>query len=162
MNTETVVAVCAIVIALASLGVSVWQAHVTRQHNRHSVRPVLQLHRGIHDGARSGIKLVNVGLGPAVVVSTRVTIDGEFVGRWDKASADRVRAGLPVHLNAVTFGQVEVLQTGYDEYLLSLPAYDPLVHDPIEDIFSRRLGIAIDYESLYGGEGFRTVLTAVH
>jgi hypothetical protein len=162
MSAETVVAICAVVIALASLGVSVWQAHVTRQHNRHSVRPVLQLHRGVHEGARSGIKLVNVGLGPAVVVSTRVTLDGEVVGSWDKTSADVVRTGLPAHLNAVTFGQVEVLAPGYDEYLLSLPTYDPLVHAPIEDIFSWRLGIAINYESLYGGEDFEVVLDAAH
>lgn len=160
MNTETVVTVCAIVIALASLGVSVWQAHVARQHNRHSVRPVLQLQRESYEGARSGIRLLNVGLGPAVVVSTRVTLDGEVVGRWNKACADRVRNGLSGHLNAVTFGQADVLQTGYDEYLLSLPSYDPRLHTDIASIFSRRLSIVIDYESLYGGEGFRVVLEA--
>ncbi|UDM03326.1 hypothetical protein [Streptomyces longhuiensis] len=91
-----------------------------------------------------------------------MTLDGEVVGRWNKACADRVRNGLSEHLNAVTFGQADVLQTGYDEYLLSLPSYDPRLHTDIAGIFSRRLGIVIDYESLYGGEGFRVVLEAAH
>ncbi|WNO76769.1 hypothetical protein [Streptomyces sp. AM8-1-1] len=158
MSAEIVVATCAVVIALASLGVAVWQAHTTREHNRRSVRPVLQLHRGTHEGALSGIRLTNAGLGPALVVSTHVTLDGELIGRWDKTCADRVRADLPTHLNAVTFGEGEVLPIGYSEYLLSLPAYDPHLHASIADILSRRLAIAIHYESLYGGEGFRVAL----
>ncbi|MFE5864193.1 hypothetical protein ACFQ77_27135 [Streptomyces virginiae] len=157
MGAEVVVAICAVLIAVASLSVSVWQAHVMRQHNRHSVRPVLKLHRGIHHGARSGIRLINAGLGPAVIVSSSVSVDGVVVGSWDKACADRVRAGLPAHLNAVTFGGDEVIATEYSEYLLSLPHYDVRTHASIEDLLSRRLAIAIDYESLYGGEGFRVV-----
>lgn len=46
MDAETVVAVCAVVIAVASLAVSFYEARAARQHNRHSVRPLLQLHRG--------------------------------------------------------------------------------------------------------------------
>lgn len=160
MSAETVVAICAVVIAVASLVVSVWQAFVTRQHNRHSVRPVLQLHRGIHEGARSGIRLINAGLGPAVIVRTSVSLDGEVIGRWDKPCADRVRAGLPAHLNAVTFGREEVLAIGYNEYLLSLPHYDARAHAAIKDVLTSRLAITIDYESLYGGEGFRVALSA--
>ncbi|WP_234319439.1 hypothetical protein [Streptomyces sp. NRRL S-237] len=157
MKAETIVAICAVVIAVASLGVSVWQAHLARQHNRHSVRPVLQLHRGIHHGAHSGIRLINVGPGPAVIVSSSVSVDGEAIGSWDKACADRVRAGLPAHLNAVTFGGEEVIATEYSEYLLSLPHYDAHSHAPIERLLRHRLSITIDYESLYGGEGFRVV-----
>ncbi|MET8213849.1 hypothetical protein ABZT51_50085 [Streptomyces sp. NPDC005373] len=69
-----------------------------------------------------------------------------------------MRNGLSEHLNAATFGQGDVLQIGYDEYLLSLPSYDPRLHTDIAGIFSHRLSIVIDYESLYGGEGFRVVL----
>lgn len=154
MSADTVVAVSAVVIAVASLGVSLWQARSTRQHNPHSVRPVLQLHLGIHDGARSGIRLINVGLGPAVVVRTLVRLDGEVIGRWDRASADTIRTGLTTHLNAVTFGENEVLAAGYSEYLLSLPTYDASTHELIKDLLDRRLAVTIHYESLYGGEGF--------
>jgi hypothetical protein len=43
MNAAIVVAICATVIAVASLAVSVYQARATRLHNRHSVRPILEL-----------------------------------------------------------------------------------------------------------------------
>ncbi len=53
MNPNTVTAICAILIAVASLGVSIFQARAMRQHNRQSVRPVLQLHRAWPTGGRA-------------------------------------------------------------------------------------------------------------
>ena len=43
MNTEVVVALCSVVVVMIALAVGVWQAAVTRAHNRKSVQPVLQL-----------------------------------------------------------------------------------------------------------------------
>jgi hypothetical protein len=43
MNASTVVAVCATVIAVVSLVVSVYEVAATRRHNRLSVRPLLEL-----------------------------------------------------------------------------------------------------------------------
>ena len=43
MNANTIVAVCAVVIAAAALVVSVSEARATRKHNRYSVRPILKL-----------------------------------------------------------------------------------------------------------------------
>lgn len=43
MQTSDVVAVSSIVIAVLALAASVYQSVLVRQHNRQSVRPVLQL-----------------------------------------------------------------------------------------------------------------------
>ncbi|GLF94756.1 hypothetical protein [Streptomyces yaizuensis] len=43
------------------------------------------------------------------------------------------------------------------EFLLSLPHYDAHVHASVERLLRHRLSVTIDYESLYGGEGFRVV-----
>lgn len=43
MSADAITAVCVVVIAVASLIVTVYQTHATRRHNRHSVRPMLQL-----------------------------------------------------------------------------------------------------------------------
>nr|WP_107908977.1 hypothetical protein [Streptomyces chartreusis] len=102
MDSETVVAACAVVIAVASLAVSVYEARATRQHNRYSVRPIFQLQRGMSKGQKAGIKLINSGLGPAVVVSSTLTVDGHVIGAWNKVGADRARAGLVVRPYAVT------------------------------------------------------------
>jgi hypothetical protein len=52
MDASTVVAICATVIAVASLAVSVYQARATRRHNQLSVRPLLELLR-----CRLGVEL---------------------------------------------------------------------------------------------------------
>ncbi|MFF3907845.1 hypothetical protein ACFYZJ_18035 [Streptomyces sp. NPDC001848] len=158
MNADTITAICAVVIAVASLVVSVYQTHAMRQHNRHSVRPILQLHRGWPTGGRAGIRLINSGLGPAVIVESTLTVDGEVIGAWDRLSADRVRDRLSVRPSAVTFSQGEVIAIDYEQYLLSVASYDPQNHAEVKDLINRRLTLEIRYESLYGGEDYTVVL----
>ncbi len=43
MSADSITATCAVVIAVASLIVTVYQKHATRRHNRHSVHPMLRL-----------------------------------------------------------------------------------------------------------------------
>ncbi|MEU4212294.1 hypothetical protein AB0F13_20230 [Streptomyces sp. NPDC026206] len=158
MDAETVVAICAVVIAVASLVVSVYEARAMRQHNRNSVRPILQLHRGFPPGGRAGLRLINSGLGPAVVVGTTLTVDGEAIGSWNEPDVDSLRERLAVRPSAVTFNDREVVANGYEQYLLSVTGYDPQSHAELEDLINRRLTLEIRYESLYGGEGYRVVL----
>jgi hypothetical protein len=54
VRAETVVAICALVIAVASLAATVQQARATRLHHRHSVRPLLQVRVGSYDPDRPG------------------------------------------------------------------------------------------------------------
>lgn len=161
MNAETVTAICAVVIAVASLVVSVYQTRAMRQHNRHSVRPILQLHRGWPAGGKAGIRLVNSGLGPAVIVESTLTVDGEVVGAWNATTADLIRERLSPRPSAVTFNQAEVIPTDYEQYLLSVASYDPRTHAEVEELINRRLTLQIRYESLYGGENYTAVLRPV-
>ena len=55
MNAGIVVAICATVIAVLSLAVSVYEARATRRHNRISVRPFLELRVGLSQGRRAGL-----------------------------------------------------------------------------------------------------------
>ena len=162
MNAETVTATCAVVIAVASLVVSVYQTYAMRQHNRHSVRPVLQLHRGWPLGGRAGIRLINSGLGPAVIVDSTLMVDGEAIGTWNELGVNSLRERLAVRPSAVTFNDGEVIATDYEQYLLSVASYDPQNHAQIEDLVNRRLTLKIRYESLYGGENFQVVLAPTH
>ncbi|MEV4742517.1 hypothetical protein [Streptomyces sp. NPDC049555] len=161
MKAETVTAICAVVIAVASLVVSVYQTRAMRQHNRHSVRPILQLHRGWPAGGRAGIRLINSGLGPAVIVDSTLTVDGEVIGAWNEPSVDRVRERMTVRPSAVTFNEPEVIATDYKQYLLSVPSYSPQEHAEVADLINRRLALTIHYESLYGGESYTAVLRPI-
>lgn len=158
MDSEIVVAASAVVIAVASLAVSVYEVRATRQHNRFSVRPILQLQRTMSEGHKAGIRLINSGLGPAVIVGSTLTVDGEVVGAWNKAGADRARDGLAVWPYAVTFLETQSIATDYEEFLLSVDPYDPQAHAEFLDLITRRLHLEIRYESLYGGENYRATL----
>jgi hypothetical protein len=77
VDPSTVVAICATVIAVASLGVSVYEARAARRHNGISVRPLLELHSSFHPGRTAGLQLVNAGLGPAVIIASTLRLDGQ-------------------------------------------------------------------------------------
>jgi len=155
MNASVVVAICATVIAVLSLAVSVYEARATRRHNRISVRPYLELRVGLPQGRMAGLQLINAGLGPAAITRTVLTLDGESLGEFSEASVNLLRSKLSVHPAAVTFRKT-VLATDYDQFLLGIEPFDRTEHAEFADLLRHRLGLAIYYDSLYGGEGFKT------
>jgi hypothetical protein len=80
MNASIVVAICATVIAVLALAVSVYEARATRRHDRISVRPFLELRVGLRQGSTAGLQLINAGLGPAAITKTVLTLDGDPLG----------------------------------------------------------------------------------
>ena len=80
LDANTVVAAVATVVALAALGFTIQQTRLTRAHNRLSVQPVLDFTESFRPGERAGLRLRNVGLGPARIVSGEVWLDGRRRG----------------------------------------------------------------------------------
>lgn len=158
MNASVVVAICATVIAVLSLAVSVNEARATRRHNRISVRPFLELRVGLPQGRTAGLQLHNAGLGPAVITRTVLTLDGELLGEFGEASVNVLRCKLSVRPAAVTFRKT-ILAADYDQFLLSVESFDRTEHAEFADLLRHRLGMEVHYESLYGGEGYKTVRT---
>src|SRR5580700_8827749 len=155
MNASIVVAICATVIAVLSLAVSVYEARATRRHDRISVRPFLALRVGLRQGQVAGLQLTNAGLGPAAITKTVLTLDGESLGEFSELSVNELRSRLSIRPAAVTFRKT-ILATDYDQFLLSVDPFDPTEHAEFADLFKHRLGMEIHYESLYGGEDYKT------
>jgi hypothetical protein len=155
MNASVVVAICATVIAVLSLAVSVYEAQATRRHNRLSVRPFLELRFGLPQGRRAGLQLINAGLGPAAITRTVLTLDGEPLGEFSEVNVNTLRSKLLVRPAAVTFRKT-ILATDYDQFLLSVESFDQAEHAEFADLLRHRLGLEIHYESLYGGEDYTT------
>ncbi|CAL9456365.1 hypothetical protein OEB94_23555 [Streptomyces sp. ICN988] len=155
MNAETVIAVAATVIALGSLWVSWAQTRATRLHNRQSVRPLLQIRR-IRQDDGVGLKLVNAGLGPAVVTRTVVRLDGAAAGEWNREVKGAIFApGLRPKTYSLRAGSVVL--AGQETFLVLLDRSGSTGPDRLQEfwhLIDRRLVIEIEYESLYGGEGF--------
>jgi hypothetical protein len=150
VNSETVVAICALVISIAALLVSVGQTWITREHNKKSVTPVLQFGTVYSQGDTAGLYLKNVGLGPAKVVRSEVYLDGTPIGEYSQETVNRVRDTLKQRPSASTFRSGRFLPTDYDNFLLSLPDYDTEGDNELAEPIDDRLYIKFVYESLYG------------
>jgi len=164
VDASTVIAICSVVIAVASLAVSAYVAWATRKHNRLSVQPHLGLGTVFRVGGTAGLLLGNSGLGPARIISSQLSYKGEQFGEFDKPHVDEFRRRLAerdhltVRPHATTLGAQPLLDTDYREFLLSVHPYDPSEHDEFRRLFEGgRLRLEIRYESIYGGEGFTVV-----
>lgn len=155
MNASTVIAVCAVVIAGASLGVSVYEVRATRMHNRRSVQPILSLWGKISTGAISGVGLSNSGLGPAKITGSKLILDGVELGDLSRSTVDKLGGSLSFPVATTTLGSQTFLETGFEEFLLSVEPYDEDQHREFCELIESRLRIEIQYDSIYGGEKFR-------
>ena len=157
MDANTVIAICGVVIAVASLSVSAYVAWATRNHNRLSVRPLLGLTATFPVGATAGLRLTNSGLGPARIISSKLTSEGKQFGEFNKTNVDDFRRTLTVRPHAATLGGGPFLDTDYQQFLLFVDPYDPSEHHEFRQLIERQLRLEIQYESIYGGEGFMLV-----
>ncbi|MFE3830902.1 hypothetical protein [Streptomyces sp. NPDC059092] len=155
MSSDTVTAVAATVIALGSLWVSYTQSRDSRQHSRQSVRPLLQMRRiKEYEGTNAELRVVNAGLGPAIVTTSVVRLDGEPVGQWDYHTQHSILSSFPTRPKAYSMRPGAVVLAGQSVTLLSLDEFSDEQHGWFWDLITRRLVIEIRYESLYGGENF--------
>lgn len=155
MDSDMVTAVAAIVVALASLWVSYTQARDSRRHGRQSVRPLLQMRRiKEYEGSEAGLNVINAGLGPAIVTSSVVRLDGEVIGQWDYHTQQRLLGPFPAQPKAHSLRPGAVVLAGQSTFLLSLDEFSDDQHGWFWELVTRRLVIEIRYESLYGGENF--------
>jgi hypothetical protein len=117
--------------------------------------PVPGIAGGLVSGRTAGLQLINAGLGPAAITRTVLTLDGEPLGEFSEASVNLLRSKLSVRPAAVTFRRT-ILATDYDQFLLSVESFDRTEHAEFADLLRHRLGMEIRYESLYGGEAYKT------
>ena len=67
LNSSDLIAITSVAIALIALAATFWQAHITRKHNRLSVKPIIQHIIESYPDGHLSLSLVNVGLGPAII-----------------------------------------------------------------------------------------------
>lgn len=156
MDVNSITAICAVIIALASLVVAVMESRASREYNRQSVRPVLQIIRSrLHGDLRAGLMLRNVGLGPAVIVGTTVILDGDRIGSWDRETfAHLVGTNKPVPSFSSLYERA-VVPAGEEKYLILMDPFKEERHSWFWNLIAHRLTLEVRYESLYGGEKFR-------
>lgn len=156
MSTDFLIQVAVVVVALAALGVSVWEGVANRRHNRLSVMPrlSLELHLAGSKG-QFGLSAFNAGLGPALLMGCELRVDGvEVKVRDDDGWNDAISC---LHLSQLglsyeTLGQPGTpLPAGDRMWLLSFPAdAQNALHIPAFESAMTHLKVRIQYESIYG------------
>ena len=161
MDANTVIAICSVVIAVASLAVSAYVAWATRKHNRLSVQPMLEFRTAYPGDDMSGLLLINSGLGPARIKRSWLTYDGVQFGEFNESNVGEFRRYLKEHdrsirPHATTLGGQPVLDTNYRQFLLGI---DPCDESELAMFIQviKGLKLKLWYESIYGGEGFIAV-----
>ncbi|WUH90638.1 hypothetical protein OG900_11390 [Streptomyces sp. NBC_00433] len=153
MDANTVTAICATGIATASFAVTIMETRANRQHNRHSVAPILELWARRRVGGPTGILIANYGLGPAIITQSRAFLDGVDLGPWAEEALETVRRAVQERPHGMALNHRGVtIPAGNERFLLSTDAYDPRRHSDLWDLVWRRLTLKIDYESLYRTE----------
>lgn len=154
IGTSDIIALCAVVIAVLSFFVTIWESYTSRSHNRLMVKPHLYIDLNVVSTEPIRLVLKNNGLGPALIKSLRMFVEGKEISS----------SGEKLYNEAMKF-------IGLDEYsfhfflLTSDHAFsvgdeiDLFVFDnnelDEEDILVikknlDKLNIVIKYESIYG------------
>jgi hypothetical protein len=135
------------------MAIAVWQGFLSRQHNRLSVRPHLQLTSYLGSPPLR-LSIANVGIGPAYIRNVRVRVDGQLVeGEGFVVMADAL-GRLGGFKEIVASGGLprpgDVYGAGEREDMLTVPD-QPVVIDILNDSL-HRISFEIVYASAYGQE----------
>lgn len=138
----------AIGISVLALFASIWQARVSRTHNRLSVRPLLEGHSLILDDVYR-LEVRNDGLGPAVITDARAfRLNKRLVGEGPQLIKNAFQGIQACQLIAHHFFYTPfVLPAGGSIEIFSV-RFNPEIPD-IEAYLGDQLYLQIDYESAY-------------
>ena len=154
-NIELYLSTFAVLISFVAAGFSGWQLKDAREHNRLSVKPIINITPYLEaEGGRSGVYISNQGLGPALIKSMNVTVDGEtFGGQAQNVWPDILsRAGTePLCYKHGWQIQGSVLKVGEEEAILAPTEADLPYCNALAMIFQlqKDITIKINYESIY-------------
>lgn len=140
-------------IAVAAVAIAVWSGYLTRRHNRLSVAPRLRINhrfRGVAGGY--GVRIVNAGLGPAIVTSIDLYRDGTLVTYSHQGWMDALNdVGLKSRDWAITRMLVgTVVQAGEQVWLFRAEELPEEANSVIRGL--SHLEVVVRYTSLYGEE----------
>ena len=136
----------AIVIAVASLGITLYEANATRDHDRMSVWPRLAQEASDSAG-RYERTITNVGLGPALVRSFEIRLDETVQTSWTPVVTALLRGRSPEGAFFSAVGPGTVLLPGRTIHVLTVIAGNLSATAMAQD---HRVTSRLCYCSLYG------------
>lgn len=144
------------VIAACALGLTLYQAVISRWHNMLSVRPHLTAFTNRHRAANGGIlayRLMNNGLGPAFIRSFQVFLDGKPVADPEGALRDAL-GELSYNHTITTLGDDYAMPAGEvrDLLVVTFPLREGETLQTVAQKLDR-LDLIVQYASAYRKKG---------
>ncbi len=160
MDTNIIIAIASVFIAVCALGVTVWQGMETRKHNKNSIRPLLnvswyenRLDTGGDNMLCGECKISNRGFGLAIVKSFILFYEGKEVARNNNDAYCEFLIDLLKDFGGVRVSWVGVsaILKAEEEKSLWKFVYNS-ENDSID--FIHKLSLLVEYESIYQDETF--------
>lgn len=156
VTAQTGVAVVATAVSLAAAFFSWKQLEISREHNRLSLQPALQLAPYAEGpGGRNGLYLSNEGIGPARLTGFEVRAGQHVFPKLGQDQWKEALAAVGVEPSCFASGWPQpatVLRVGFERELLRLTRAersDPCYMELIKLIGGQGVDVVIDYESMY-------------
>ena len=147
---DRILSVCAIVTAVAAVAVSVYEAHIDRQHARISVCPYVSQNNSMPDiHGPFHRRVQNAGIGPALVRGFEVRVDGRPMQTWPQAIRALTAQPPPPGQTYGSVGDGTVLVPGQTAEILTIPGGPAAVAFYVQTM-KGRLSTRVCYCSLYG------------
>ena len=159
LPVELSLSISAMIIAIASITIAIWEGNTMRKHYHLSVMPRLNNSFSVDDSsvsskARANFEIRNNGLGPAVIISREYFVDGEKID-------DSKNHFSVIILQALNFDNIAGSAFKSISKGLTIPAGENLklfgLYFNTREAFYRqrmqlhdRFSFIIKYESLYG------------
>lgn len=150
-STDRIVSASAILIALASMIVTIWQGLEERKHNRLSVRPKLEISYAYQSGVGYYFSLENKGLGPANIINMTVYWDNEPIPETGVKAIDAITDSLQAYFT-ISYSAVESGMTIEADDELNLILFHETDLDSVQfnpGQIPSRVAFTIRYESMY-------------
>lgn len=156
MSWEAIAGIASAVIALCALALTLWQAAVIRSHNKLSVKPHLETWSHTDEtNNRYQIDLMNNGIGPALIKSFAIQVDGQTISGEGTEPMDKA---LKILFPQYSYHSHQAYVVS--GYMMSEKENRPLVIieffgsqlPKLEEVdhATKRARLIIDYESIYG------------
>ncbi len=152
MNNDTIISLASTVIALSAFGLSIYQVSSLKKHNRLSVKPRLEFNYHSDQGQKVMLHLTNGGLGPAILKSINVELNGhltEIDEKFWNSLVEEFNEGIEKWCYYLS--GTDILRVGEERELLRIEPKKPQLTLSCE--LERKidgLRFIVTYESLYG------------
>ncbi|MGN2614760.1 hypothetical protein [Aliivibrio fischeri] len=154
MESSEIIALSAVVIALVTTIVSIWQGYLNRQYYRLSTKPHLIIDQCAVIDTPHKFILKNNGLGPAIIKDFSISIDGHDIERSPNSVKESLialnldKAGYFSHIPTIG----EAISVGDTIIIIDIDLDDKtydLMKDDLKQL-GTRLEFKITYSSIYG------------